>query len=148
MPRLPGDVSWLAEQLGYFDLFRPTRSHAATGGHPELHVDDGLARGAAVGEVASGVETGDGLECGEVPGVRDNPCFGERQPGPGLPADSPLLDPDVAGVLEQCDLFGEHGVADLHAVSHRGELRALDGSQGRDDGEADAVREQAIEVVA
>src|SRR6478752_7758025 len=64
MPRLPGDVSWLAEQLGYFDLFRPARSDAAAGSHPELHVDDGLARGAAVG----GARIALGRRQGEVSG--------------------------------------------------------------------------------
>src|SRR3954471_1627558 len=55
---------------------------------------------------------------------------------------------DVACLLQQGHLLGEHGVADLHAVAHRGELGALDAGKRGDNREPDRVCQQVVQVAA
>ena len=74
-----------------------------------------------------------------------SPLAGEGQPRPASLADESFVDLDVACLLEQAHLLGQHRVAYLDVVSDEAELDLAGGRQQRCDGEANWVAEQVIQ---
>ena len=84
---------------------------------------------------------------GEVALEGSAPLPGEGQPRSRPLADMTLVHLDVAGLLEQAHLLGQHGVGHLNVVANEAELDLARGEQQRDDGEADWMSEQIVQGV-
>src|SRR5713226_2342625 len=87
-------------------------------------------------------------QSGEMPRERPTAILGERQPRARPLADEPLVDLDVAGLLEGAHLLRQHRIADLDVVPHKAELSLRSRSQQGHDREANRMAKKVVQLVA
>src|SRR5260370_42125129 len=75
-------------------------------------------------------------------------ALGERQPCARPLADEPLVDLDVAGLLEGPHLLRQHRIADLDVVPHKAELSLRSLSQQGHDREANRMAKKTVKLTA
>src|SRR5712691_588499 len=83
-----------------------------------------------------------------MPLERPTAVPGERQPCARPLADEPLVDLDVAGLLERAHLLGQHRIADLDVVPDEAELSLGRRRQQGHDREANRMAQQVVQLVA